>query len=176
MKKTISIVCIIFVLMFGMCINSYDTFNAKANVQGSDTTISLNIDSIICENLYKDASSFIGTPYRWGATGPKSFDCSGFVKYVFNMNNINLPRTSYYQYKHTKENLITKAECKRGDLVFFKGSGRTKNRPVGHVGMIISNDENGIKFIHSSSSGGVKISNLNESYYKRKFIGITRIV
>lgn len=182
MKRTIFILCVIFVLMFSICINSCDTFNVKANVQRSDTIVQLNqdsidlIDSIIRENLYKDAKSFLGTPYKWGATGPSSFDCSGFVKYIFNMNNINLPRTSYYQYKHTQKNLITKAECKRGDLVFFKGSGRTKNRPVGHVGMIISNDNRGIKFIHASSSRGVRISNLNESYYRQKFIGITSIV
>ena len=132
-------------------------------------------ESIFYADLIDDSKKFIGTPYKWGATGPKRFDCSGFIQYIWKSNGITLPRTSYYQYKHTKKNSISKEECKTGDLVFFKGGRRNGHLPVGHVGMIVSNNDGNIMFIHAAS-GGVKISNLNESYYKRKFVGITRVL
>jgi hypothetical protein len=132
-------------------------------------------ESIFYADLIDDSKKFIGTPYKWGATGPKRFDCSGFIQYIWKSNGIALPRTSYYQYKHTKKNSISKEECKTGDLVFFKGGRRNGHLPVGHVGMIVSNNDGNIMFIHAAS-GGVKISNLNESYYKRKFVGITRVL
>ncbi len=66
------------------------------------------------------AASLKGRPYRYGATGPRAFDCSGYVKYVFAHNGYKLPRTANQQYRHVKK--IKKSQIRPGDLVFF-GSG-----------------------------------------------------
>ena len=118
-------------------------------------------------NILKLANAQIGKPYRWGKTGPNSFDCSGFTSYVYkNSVGITLPRTSVAQSKTGTK--ISKNNLKTGDLVFFNTSGRG----VSHVGIYIGDS----KFIHASSSKGIIISNLNSTYYKNKFISGSRII
>jgi cell wall-associated NlpC family hydrolase len=78
------------------------------------------------------AASLKGRPYRYGATGPSAFDCSGYTRYVFARNGISLPRTSRAQYRATKR--ISKAGARKGDLVFF-GRGSA----VYHVGIYAGN-------------------------------------
>ena len=78
------------------------------------------------------AASLKGRPYRYGATGPSAFDCSGYTRYVFARNGISLPRTSRAQYQATKR--ISKAGARKGDLVFF-GRGSA----VYHVGIYAGN-------------------------------------
>lgn len=183
MKKLFVIMSIIIVLVFSMHIKSYDTNLNRTRISIVNIDTCLNKDSINARNesifytdLIDDSKSFIGTPYLWGATGPNRFDCSGFIRYIWKSNGIELPRTSWNQYKHTRKNSISKAECRIGDLIFFKGGRRNSHLPVGHVGMIISNIDGEINFIHASS-GGVKITSLNNSsYYQKKFVGITRIL
>ncbi|UQA90978.1 C40 family peptidase [Streptomyces halobius] len=74
------------------------------------------------------AASKQGSPYRFGAQGPHSFDCSGLTRYSFKRAGKALPRTAAQQYKHTKR--VSAAHRKRGDLVFFHG-----RRGVYHVGI-----------------------------------------
>jgi cell wall-associated NlpC family hydrolase len=66
------------------------------------------------------AASLKGRPYRYGATGPKAFDCSGYVKYVYARNGIKLPRTAQQQYRASRK--INKSQIRVGDLVFFGGA------------------------------------------------------
>lgn len=119
------------------------------------------------ERVIAVAAQYLGTPYKYGGQGPGGFDCSGFVKYVFNKFSINLNRTAADQYKHGIP--VPKEELQIGDLVFF-ASGKN----IDHVG-IYSGDG---KFIHSSSptSGGVIYSSLSESYYARSYVGAKRIL
>jgi cell wall-associated NlpC family hydrolase len=63
-------------------------------------------------------------------------------------------------------------EIRKGDLIFFKTNGR---KIINHVGMVVEVLENEIKFIHSSSSNGVKISSTKDSYYKRTFAQANRV-
>lgn len=95
----------------------------------------------------------LGKPYKWGATGPNSFDCSGLMYYSFKQGaNKTIPRTSSQQ--STYGTKVTKSQLKPGDLVFF-GSGSR----VSHVGMYIGNDQ----YIHSPQTGDVvKISKLSD--------------
>lgn len=74
------------------------------------------------------AASKKGSPYRFGAQGPHSFDCSGLTRYSFKRVGKSLPRTAAQQYNHTKR--VSAAHRKRGDLVFFHG-----RRGVYHVGI-----------------------------------------
>lgn len=113
------------------------------------------------------AAQYLGTPYKYGGQGPSGFDCSGFVKYVYNKFNINLNRTAADQYKHGVA--VSKDELQIGDLVFF-----ASGKYIDHVGIYSGNG----MFIHSSSprSGGVIYSSLTEGYYARTYVGAKRIL
>lgn len=78
------------------------------------------------------APLYKGRPYRWGAVGPSSFDCSGYTKFVFNKAGKSLPRTAAAQYRVTKK--ISRSQARPGDLVFLKGRGG-----IYHVGIYAGN-------------------------------------
>jgi cell wall-associated NlpC family hydrolase len=122
--------------------------------------------SAIAKNLTRSAMRFIGTPYVFGGTSRGGFDCSGYVQHVFAMIGIHLPRTADAQYDAGKR--IAAAHMAPGDLVFF----HTYAPGVSHVGIYLGNDQ----FIHSSSSHGVTISSLHESYWAARYVGAKRVV
>ena len=107
------------------------------------------------------AQKKLGSPYVWGATGPNSFDCSGFVGYVFkSAANLTLPRVSSEQ--ATFKPKISSMNMKKGDLVFFNTTGRG----ISHVGIYMGNRQ----FIHASSgSRRVTVSSLDSSFYNKTF-------
>ncbi|MDO7908683.1 C40 family peptidase [Paenibacillus sp. JX-17] len=107
-----------------------------------------------------------GTSYVSGGTSLSGFDCSGFTMYVFNKLGIKLPHQSGSQFSMGKS--VSRNEMRPGDLVFFNTSGRG----VSHVGIFVGEG----KFAHASSSRGVIISSLNESYYAKRYIGAKRIM
>ncbi|HEY3001495.1 MAG TPA: NlpC/P60 family protein [Kribbellaceae bacterium] len=81
------------------------------------------------KRVLREAAKLKGTPYRYGGTTPRGFDCSGFTRYVYTYAGKSLPRTSRAQYRTVKH--ISRAAAKPGDLIFFKSSsGR-----VYHVGI-----------------------------------------
>lgn len=127
------------------------------------------------ESVVQTALQYLGASYRSGMSGPYAFDCSGFTSYVYRKQNVPILRSSRSQY--TQGTPIARiADLKKGDLVFFGGRGST--RSVGHVGIVTDVDPSGnnFSFVHAASSGGVKISDSNEAYYSRRYIGARRIV
>lgn len=127
-------------------------------------------------SLVSYSKRFLGTPYVWGSTGPKSFDCSGFIGYVYRNFGINLDRTSRQQY--LQGDRVNMGELQPGDLLFFssRSSGRGN---VGHVAMVVSVDKenNSCRFIHASCKKGVTYQNFPDgAYYSRNFIGARRIL
>ncbi|BBB92332.1 MAG TPA: NlpC/P60 family protein [Methylomusa anaerophila] len=114
----------------------------------------------------KTASKYLGTPYRFGGAGPGGFDCSGFVMYVFDKNGKKLPRTADVQF--TVGRKIDRVGLTPGDLVFFT----TYAPGASHVGIYYGDG----KFIHASSSRGVMISKLDESYWKARYLGAKRVL
>ena len=129
-------------------------------------------NNLFTEFLLKEAETYIGTPYRYGGTSRAGIDCSSFVKSVFESFNMNLPRVSADQ---AKEGIrISTEEAREGDLVFFATRGGSR---VSHVGIIHGRDESGnLKFIHSSTSQGVIVSSLNESYWGKRLLYVKRVL
>jgi cell wall-associated NlpC family hydrolase len=120
--------------------------------------------------LIQDAKRYLGGKYVWGGTKPTGFDCSGYVKYLYAKEGINLPRTAYQQSKVGK--LVGRDELKKGDLLFFLTDKR-RNLPITHVGMYIGDD----KFIHAASKKrGIIISSLSKSKYNNYFVKAKRII
>lgn len=113
------------------------------------------------------AKKYIGTPYKWAGTTPKGFDCSGFVQYAFKAHGISLPHNSRSMYSHGTA--VAKSDLQPGDLVFFYG---TNKNVINHVGIYIGNGE----FIHSSSSYGVVITELDSTYYLNHYYGAKRVL
>lgn len=108
----------------------------------------------------------IGTKYVSGGVSTNGFDCSGFTMYVFEKIGINLPHQSGSQYQ--MGTAISRDDIREGDLVFFNTSGKG----VSHVGIYVGDG----KFAHASSSRGVIISSLSDSYYVKRYIGAKRIL
>lgn len=120
------------------------------------------VDAII-----KTAKKYMGTRYRFGGTTPKGFDCSGFVQYVFKQNGFALPRTADEQYK-LGQRVKKRAELVPGDLVFFS----TYEKGASHCGIYLGKNQ----FIHVSSSKGVRVDSLDDSYWKPRWYGGKHIV
>lgn len=128
-----------------------------------------NLD--LANNLEQRATQNIGTRYHSGGTKPGGFDCSGLMIYTFENSGIKLPRTSAEQSKFGAR--INRTEAQKGDLIFFSTRGRSR---INHVGMVVENIDGEIKFIHSSSSSGVMVSSLSETYYQRSFRQVNRVL
>ena len=120
-------------------------------------------------DLVMQAMNFLGVPYkRGGNTEATGFDCSGFTRHIFeNSIGLVLPRRADEQATTAGLLSINRQELKPGDLVFFN----TMKRTFSHVGIYVGDD----KFIHSPRSGGeVRIEDMRESYWSRRFTGARR--
>ena len=122
---------------------------------------------VTAQQIITTAKKYIGVPYLWAGTTPSGFDCSGYVQYVFKARGINLDRTTIQQYRHGT--YVSKANLIPGDLVFFQN---TYREGISHVGIYIGNGQ----FIHASSSKGVTISYLSNSYWTSHYYGARRIL
>lgn len=115
--------------------------------------------------IVERALSLLGTPYVFGGTTKKGFDCSGFTQYIYAGSGISLPRTSYKQF--TSGVAVSKNELQLGDLVFFT----TYAKGASHVGIYIG----GGRFAHANNPRlGVTITNLSNSYYSARYLGARR--
>ena len=123
---------------------------ASANIasRGGDT------NNATAMAVLSEAANHLGKPYAWGAKGPNSFDCSGFVQYVFGKVGINAPAPTYNQ--ETLGRYVPKGQEEPGDLVFFGTPGSTY-----HVGIYVGNG----LYIHAPQTGDVvKYSNLSAAH------------
>ena len=129
----------------------------------------------LVDEMLDYAKSFIGVPYRLGASGPDLFDCSGFTSYVFRAYGYELPHSSAAQFKQCRpvEEFI---DLQKGDLVFF--GARNSIRNIGHVGIVVDIDERHgmFHFIHASTSHGVEVQRSTQPYFMMRHIGAGRIL
>lgn len=117
------------------------------------------------------AKTFQGTRYKFGGTTEAGMDCSGLVCVAFQKESIELPRIS--RDMATKGVLISYNEIEEGDLVFFKTSRRNT---ISHVGLVVEANNGEVKFIHSTTSAGVIISSMEETYWKKAFAEVRRVI
>jgi hypothetical protein len=125
------------------------------------------VEELNNDKLINFIDEWYGTKYRLGGEDKNGVDCSAFVQsFMESLYEIQVPRTSKEQYAQSQR--IRKTQLNEGDLVFFhtKGKGKT----VSHVGVYLRNN----KFIHASSSGGVMISDLDEDYFMKRYVGSGR--
>ena len=161
-------------------VNFYDTVVVKTNTSSFNTEeieqvipsafrysllLDIEVEQIKNKRLFEYISRWWGAPYRMGGNDLSGVDCSSFIKgLTCDAYDKVLPRTSKDQSIYCRE--IPKSEVTEGDLLFF-----SINKGISHVGMYLANN----KFVHASTSLGVTISDLNQSYWKNKLVKIGRI-
>lgn len=124
-------------------------------------------DKTIQEKLSLFANRLLNIPYKFGGNSILGIDCSAYVKKVYGLLGMDLPRTAREQFNEGEA--IEKAELSIGDLVFF----RTYASFPSHVGIYLGNN----LFIHASSKGRkVKVDSLEAPYFVRRFIGAKRLL
>jgi cell wall-associated NlpC family hydrolase len=152
-------------LLFIFYFNSFSGGNIPA-----DSTCTDEIDTVLTY-----ANENLGQPYVWAGAKPGGFDCSGFVHYCFKQVGVKIERSSSGLDKTGTP--VDIKEARKGDIILFTGT-NAKDRSVGHVGIVISEYGEPLKFIHASSSQkhpGVVISEYEHTYYPPRFLGIRRI-
>lgn len=125
------------------------------------------------DSLLNFSKQYLGLPYRRGGKGPGGFDCSGFVSYVFKNFGYNVGSSSADIANKWKK--IQFSEALPGDIIYFKGA-NAKSKRVGHSGIILSNENGVVTFIHSSTSIGISITTTHEAYYKKRVLGAVRVL
>lgn len=137
------------------------------NAVPSDMSFPLSNMPQDAKKLISYAVKYRGTPYQFGGTTTKGFDCSGYTSFVFhNAAGIDLPRSADQQYKVGKA--VKRSNLQPGDLVFFE----TYTKGVSHSGIYIGNN----KFISATSSRGVIEADMSSGYWFDHYVGAKRIL
>ena len=138
---------------------STSTQTNEATTTTSSAPASQNGGSVV-----ETAKSYIGSSYVYGASGPSSFDCSGFTSYIYKQYGVSLNRTAAGQYSNGTA--VSKDELQPGDLVMFGKSG------INHVGIYIG----GGQMVHAANpSRGVTTDTINSGYYYNNYVGARRV-
>lgn len=157
--QRIFLVLILFSLFFSSC------HTRRLASKPANNKVDLR-DLHIQKALRQEIAQWMGTPYRYGGNDHKGVDCSGFVHAVFlKVYEVKLPRTSRDMYLKTEK--IKLKNIREGDLVFFDYEGKG----VSHVGIYL--DQN--KYVHASVSKGVVLSDMDNEYSRKRFVGVGRV-
>ena len=123
-------------------------------------------DAAVGYALSGTALSLRGAPYRLGGDDPSGFDCSGFVRYVYQQHGVAMPRETREQFKLGTR--VDRGRLAPGDLVFFS----TVAPGASHVGIAIGGDQ----FVHAPSERGVvRVESLASEYWSTRYVGAKRV-
>ena len=129
--------------------------------------LNLPVEAMVNIHLLRFIDEWMGVPYRLGGNTKDGIDCSGFCKILeATVFGLTIPRTSREQYATCTR--VDFDQLRPGDLVFFKTTPRSV---VSHVGVYLGNG----KFVHASTSSGVMISDLSDTYWSAHFKGAGRM-
>lgn len=152
---------------FGLTVNQLKSFNGLTSNSifvgqvlklMSSSASTFNADSLIAEG-----KKYLGVPYAWGGSTPSGFDCSGFLNYVFGKVNVSIPRTVESIWNAT----TSVSAPQKGDIVFFT----TYKAGPSHAGIYLGNNQ----FLHAGTSTGVTISDMNNPYWKARYLGVKKV-
>jgi cell wall-associated NlpC family hydrolase len=149
------------------CQTPQDSISVK-----SDSLVVSN-DSTLVDSLLRYAQTLLHSPYKYGSTGPKAFDCSGFVMHVFGQYGIELPHGSSAQAAQCQK--LKLKDVQPGDLLFFAGR-KASSSAIGHVSIVLSVKDDEVTMIHATIHGGVISEVMQKSeYFNKRFIKAGRL-
>lgn len=144
----------------------YHNVSSSDSIKPYSKIFGTNFTGTEDKKLLDELSTWMGTPYVFGGKSKQGTDCSGMVQSVYKtVYNISLYRTASDIVKNC--DMINKKNLQSGDLVFFK----IKSNKITHIGIYLADN----KFIHASSSKGVTVNDLTESYYSKYFYSGGRV-
>lgn len=169
-----SILSLTFSLLLVSCGSSRGGFSNSdsqiVRLARAGIALGMDIDESDHWALFVEAAAWLHTPYRYAGKSHSGVDCSGLSAQIYkNVYGVKLQPNSIGQYQQDVKH-ISRHHLQQGDLVFFSSSPRRK-RTVTHVGVYLKDD----RFIHASTSKGVIVSNLNETYYQQRFVSGGRV-
>ena len=169
MKKFLTF---LFIFFFSSAIYAQEEQTAKVQHDSLYISTAELVDKII-----EEAYRHLGVRYKYGANGPRSFDCTGFTCYVYNKFGYKLSRSSKDQATDGRPVEGSFRNLQKGDILIF-GSRKNK-RVIGHAGLFIEfvdSTYTDFRFIHASTKKGITVSNLSETYYSDRFLGARRVL
>lgn len=146
------------------------TRSSEERTNNQEQTTTNNVVTSKGEEVVNYAKQYLKCKYVYGASGPSTFDCSGFTMYVFKHFGISLSHSATAQSK--KGTYVAKEDLQPGDLVFFKDYQTMDG--IGHCGIYVGDGN----FIHASSGTGycVKLSTLLTGSYNTRYSTARRII
>ncbi|MDT0643665.1 C40 family peptidase [Zunongwangia sp. F363] len=167
---------ILFAMLISSCGSSKSRVSSQRKTVSSEKKFKTNPElKPEDKRVYKvisNAKKFKGTRYKYGGTTKRGMDCSGLIYVAYLEEDIPLPRTSRAMSLQGKRLYLE--EVTAGDLLFFETN---KNKKViNHVGLVIEVLPDEVIFIHSTTSRGVIISSLSETYWHNNFVMARRII
>lgn len=149
---------------------AFSIFSVLVSCGGSKRAVTTSSNA---RQITDYAKGFIETPYRYGGTTRRGMDCSGLIYQAFLQHGKSLPRTTKGLSSYGRKVKLKRARV--GDLLFFKTSKKLFGG-INHVGLVVKSNGREIQFIHSTTSRGVIVTNLQEQYWFDAFKHARRVL
>ena len=158
--------CVIILLFALLVISCKPSARFRSNNENPENNENPGYNPAESSNLNDYVSQWLNSPYKYGGMSKNGVDCSGFPSRVMeNVYKIKIPRTAEMQYENGRK--ISDSRRQAGDLIFFRN---VRGRGIDHVGVFLGTN----KFAHASTKAGVIISELDEAYYQKRYVGTCR--